>query len=202
MKIIQITALVSILVASIGLAHGDSRHEWAESLAQDGNIAGMAAAFRDILDSDSTDTRARLGYAKALSLQSRYKTAEKQYARLLKQQPDNLQAMVGMGYNYIWSDQVGLAEQQFRTVLRWEPENFAAQKGLAFTYLLSDRALQALVAYQSLKKHHPDDLEIQAAIELAELGLIDCDYTDYHVWSLNSPVLCGYMALSENWNVV
>jgi len=105
MKIISLAALISILVASTGFAHSDDQYTRAESLTQSGDIAGMAAAYRQILDVDSADTKARLGYATALSWQGHCQSSEKQFSKVLKQQPDNLEALSGLGYNYAWSNQ-------------------------------------------------------------------------------------------------
>lgn len=173
MRIIYITALIASLWASTGCAHNDGRNGLAGSQAPGSDMAIKSAAYRQMLDADPTDTRTRLEYATTLSWQGKYRAAEEQYTTLLKQQPDNIEAMKALGYNYVWSDRFDLAERQFKQALDTAPEDFGIQKGLALTYLRSGRCSQALEAFKSLRQQHPDDLEILAAIESVEAGVTD-----------------------------
>jgi len=66
MRTIQFTVLVLLLI-TVGLAFADSRYEAAEAHARSGNLEAIEAEYRKPLDTDPADTRARLGYATALS---------------------------------------------------------------------------------------------------------------------------------------
>ena len=170
MRIIRKTGLVILLMAATA-ATADSRHDAAEVLAESGDKAAMEAAYREILETDPADTRARLGYATALSWQGKYGEADAEYARVLEQQPGNLEALIGRGYNYAWNKQYKEAEQQFKAALAIAPDNVGAQKGLGFTYLWSNRPAEALEVFEPLEKNAEDDAELQAAIGQAHLDL-------------------------------
>jgi len=53
----------------------DANYEQAISLFKSSDIAGTAAASKQILDADAADTRARLDYARALSVKGHYQAA-------------------------------------------------------------------------------------------------------------------------------
>ena len=173
MRIIYVTAVVGSLWVSAGCAHKDDRNRMAGSPAPDSDIAVKSAAYRQMLVADPTDASTRLEYATTLYWQGKYRAAEEQFSKVLKQQPGNLEAMTALGYNYVWSDQFDLAERQFKQALDNAPDDFGIQKGLALTYLRSGRSSQALEAFRSLRLQHPDDLEILAAIESVEAGVVD-----------------------------
>ena len=163
----MIATIMPLILLTTACAHVDGRQ-----YETSGAASKQAAAYRHQLEVNPADTSARLGYATALSRQGKYRAAEKQFIALLEQQPGNVEALSGMGYNYVWSDRYELAEQQFRAALDKTPNDYDLKKGLAFTYLQSGRALQALEALESLRLEHPDDLEVLAAIESAEVSVI------------------------------
>lgn len=167
----RITVLLFLLLLSTAYAQAETRYQTAESLAKSGNATGMTAAYKQILDADPTDTKARLGYATGLSWQGQYQDAEKQFSTVLEQQPGNLEALNGLGYNYAWNKQFDLAEQQFNEALEIAPDNVGAEKGLGFTYLWSKRPSKALKVFKPLAKQFPDDAEIHAAIGQSYLAL-------------------------------
>ena len=173
MRMICLTALLASLSLSSGCVSNDGPYALAESPLPGGELAGKAEQYRQMLEGDPRDAETRLDYASALSWQGKYRAAEEQYSVLLKQQPDNLEAMTGLAYNYVWNDQYALAERQFRQALDHAPDSFGVQRGLAFTYLRSGRSSEALEALKTLQKQHPDDLEILAAIETTEAGVIE-----------------------------
>lgn len=170
MRIIRKTGLLVLLLAATA-ATADPRHDAAEAAAESGDKAAMEAAYREILETDPSDMRARLGYATALSWQGKYGQADAEYARVLEQQPGNLEALIGRGYNYAWNKQYKEAEQQFKTALAIAPDNVGAQKGLGFTYLWSGRPAEALEVFEPLEQNAEDDAELQAAIGQAHLDL-------------------------------
>jgi Flp pilus assembly protein TadD len=172
MNMINLTALLSLALLSAGCAHQDDRDRPGSSSAAGGDVPMKAAQYRQKLVADPSDAAIRLQYAEALSRQGKYHAAEEQFTTMLMQQPDNLDAMTALGYTYVWSYRYDLAEKQFKRALDNAPHDFGVQKGLAFTYLCSGRSSQALTAFRSLHEQHPEDLEILAAIESTEAGLI------------------------------
>jgi Flp pilus assembly protein TadD len=174
MRLIIKSGLLVALMA-LGAANADTRHDAAEVLAESGDTAAMEAAYREILETDPEDIKARLGYATALSWQGKYQQAEVQFASVLEQQPDNLEALIGRGYNFAWNKQFDLAEQQFRQAAELAPDNIGAQKGLGFTYLWSGRPAEALEVFEPLEPIVPDDAELHAAIGQAHLDLNHLD---------------------------
>ena len=173
MRTIRVTALLAFLLLLSGCASSNGPLALEEPSAPGGAMSGEADRYRQLLDADPRDARARLDYASALVRQGQYRAAEEQYSALLEQQPGNLEAMTGLAYNYAWNDQHALAERQFKQALDSAPDNFGVQKGLAFTYLRSGRSFEALKVLKSLQRQYPDDLEILAAVVTAEAGVID-----------------------------
>jgi len=175
-----LSILVTVALVSTACSHGYDKHTSLTSAAVGEGGSGRAAEYRQLLDVDPADASARLHYATALSWEGNYRAADQQFATLLAQQPGNLEAMAGLGYNYVWSHRFELAEQQFKAALDNAPDNYGLRKGLALTYLQSGRPSQALEALKSLKEQHPDDLEILAAIESAEVGMMANMNNRYH----------------------
>ena len=164
-----------LLLVAVGLANADQRHDAAEVLAESGDTAAMEAAYRKILETDPGDTRARLGYATALSWQGKHQQAETQFSKVLQEQPSSLDALIGRGYNFAWNKQFDRAEEQFRKAIDLAPDNLGAQKGLGFTYLWNDRPAEALEVLEPLEQAAPDDAELHAAIGQAHLDLNHLD---------------------------
>ena len=168
MKLFYTAATLAFSLTLIGCAH-DAEHS---AVVTDVTL-NKAATYRQRLDQDPSDIDARLEYATALSWFGEYTAAEQQFSTLLAQQPDNVDAITGLGYAYVWSDRYVLAEQQFKIALGHAPDHFDVQMGLALTYLQSGRCSEALDTLEMLKLRHPHEAEILAAIELAELGLMN-----------------------------
>ena len=172
--------LAIMVMASTACSHSNDRYSMMTSVTAEEAISDRTAAYRQLLDVDPADAQVRLEYATELSWEGRYRAAERQFSTLLEQQPGHIEAMTGLGYHYVWSHQFERAEQQFKAALDKAPDNYGLQKGLAFTYLQSGRSSQALEALIPLKQQHPDDLEILAAIESAEVGVMADGNNRYH----------------------
>jgi|GEM_PF-2630516 len=172
MRTINLAALLSLLLAAAGCAHHDNHEVPTSSPADGSDVVARTALYRQKLVADPSDATTRLQYAEALSRQGKYHAAEQQFTTILMQQPDNVDVMTALGYTYVWSYRYDLAEKQFKQALDSAPHDVSVRKGLAFTYLCSGRSSEALAAFRSLHKMHPEDLEILAAIESTEAGLV------------------------------
>jgi|SaaInlStandDraft_4_1057021.scaffolds.fasta_scaffold01170_2 tetratricopeptide (TPR) repeat protein len=170
---IQFMLLITLCsVTYTKFVNAENLHQKAELLAKAGDITGMGDTYLKILkDTPSGDLKAQLGYATAQSWQGHHEVAQDQFRQVLKQQPDNLDALIGLGYDFAWSRQFKEAESQFNKVLVIVPDNVSAQKGLAFSSLWNEQPQKALDIFQSLEKQHPNDAEIFAAEGQALLAL-------------------------------
>ena len=172
MRTINLAALLSLLLAVAGCAHHDNHEVPTSSPADGSDVVVKTALYRQKLVANPSDAATRLQYAEALSRQGKYHAAEQQFTTILMKQPDNVDVMTALGYTYVWSYRYDLAEKQFKQALDSAPHDVSVRKGLAFTYLCSGRSSEALAAFRSLHKMHPEDLEILAAIESTEAGLV------------------------------
>ena len=171
MRIKEITSALVVIMLMTGTVFAGTQHDAAEALAKSGDIAGMEAAYRKILEKQPTDTKARLGYATALSWQGKYRDAEAQFNKVLNKEPANLDALIGLGYNQAWNKEFDKAEKSFRKAQKLAPDNLGAQKGLGFTYLWSNQPTKSLTIMEPLGKKYPRDSEIHSAIGQAQLAL-------------------------------
>ncbi|GAB4497481.1 MAG: hypothetical protein OHK0019_31190 [Saprospiraceae bacterium] len=70
--------------------------------------------------------------AKRLAENGQYAAAEKIYNAALTKNPDNIEALIGAGYNYSWWKQHEKARQQFEAALTIEPKNTDALVGQGY----------------------------------------------------------------------
>ncbi len=89
----------------------------------------------------------------------RHAEAEAQYERILAQQPNNLDALTGAGYNYSWSKQYDKARLKFEAALALDPNSTVALVGQGYNYAWSGNYGLAKRAFEKLKLSEPNNVE-------------------------------------------
>ncbi len=102
--------------------------------------------------------------AYAHSWEGKFVSAENEFLTVLSQQPENLDALNGLGYTYAWSKQFKKARVRFTKSLKVDPDNLSAQKGLAFIAFWSGHNREAINLFSRLMEKFPQDAEIAASL--------------------------------------
>ncbi|MCK6692787.1 MAG: tetratricopeptide repeat protein [Thermoanaerobaculia bacterium] len=100
-----------------------------------------------------------LAQARQLAASGQYAGAEAQYERILVQQPNNLEALTGAGYNYSWSKQYDKARLKFEEALALDPNATEALVGQGYNYAWSGNYRLAKRAFEKLKLSQPNSVE-------------------------------------------
>lgn len=134
------------------------------ALAQPGEQAWQRAAdqYFEAFSFAATEERAKSLSAKAREL----------YERVLKNNPDNLDAKTNLGMAYMASENPVQGVVLLREVLATDPRNEKALYNLGVLSLQSNQAEKAVERFRELVKHHPDNESGQfyLGVALAQTG--------------------------------
>lgn len=121
-----------------------------------------------------------LAEAKRLAEAGRHSEAEKIYNEALAQNPDNLEALIGAGYNYSWAGQNEQAGERFEQALALSPQNHAALVGKGYNLAWNRQFAAAKYPFFELEKIAPGNQEARKG-----LGYV-------YLWQGNGPVAIDY----------
>jgi len=107
--------------------------------------------------------KARLAAARALRERGSTSQALDGYQRLLREEPENVEALTGRGLCYFELNQYGPAEASFQRALALAPDDPDATMGLAETYRQTGKRAEAAALYQRYLAAHPDGEEAAVA---------------------------------------
>ena len=97
--------------------------------------------------------------AQELAASGKYAEAEAQYLSLLKQDPKNVEAIIGAAFNNSWHGDYKRAARLFEAALAIEPTNEKALLGQAYNLAWSGRLTAAFAIFQQLKRKDPYSVE-------------------------------------------
>ncbi|MFN0033824.1 MAG: tetratricopeptide repeat protein [Saprospiraceae bacterium] len=121
-----------------------------------------------------------LAEAKRLAQSGQHWEAEKIYSAALAKKPDDLEALIGAGYNYAWAgnhDQAGIKYEQ---ALALDPSNPSALVGKGYNLAWAKQYAAAKYPFWSLEKIEPSSAEARKG-----LGYV-------YLWQGNGPVAINY----------
>ena len=137
-----------------------------------------------------------LAQARQLATSGRHAEAALDYDRILAQQPNNLDALIGSGYNYSWGKQYDKARLKFEAALALNPNAAEALAGQGYNYAWSGNYPLAKRAFEKLRTLQPDNAEAPKGLGYVHLwagdGAAAIDYfgdlvrqfpgnTEYHI---------------------
>lgn len=105
-----------------------------------------------------------LAEAKRLAETGQHAAAEKIYDAALAKNPDNIEALMGAGYNYSWWKQHEKARQQFEAALAIEPANADALVGQGYNAAWAGQYEVAKNYFQKLEQLQPGSTEAQKGL--------------------------------------
>lgn len=90
-----------------------------------------------------------------------YEAAQKLYENFLKENPDNQEALLGLGELYYWEGEYKKSIETYQTLLTQNPENVEAMKGISKSYLATGDQRKAESFINQAKKIKPEDKEVE-----------------------------------------
>jgi Flp pilus assembly protein TadD len=117
-----------------------------------------------------------LDEAKRLAETGKHFEAEKIYNLALSKNPDNLTALIGLGYNYSWAGRYEEAKLKFEAALAIEPDNVSALVGKGYNLAWAGQYAAAKYPFQTLERLHPGSVEARKGLAYI------------YLWQGNSPV--------------
>ena len=143
------TSAVAVLmwgVAIIAAAQSDP-YARAESLAAERQFDAAEAEYRQQLASRPGDWRLRLGLARVILWDGRYREADREFAALLAERPASTDAMLGYAQAAYWNGDFRRAEKRYRRLLDADRGNADATKVLADLERLSEPRYEVQANY-------------------------------------------------------
>ncbi|HRI60157.1 MAG TPA: tetratricopeptide repeat protein [Saprospiraceae bacterium] len=107
--------------------------------------------------------------AKQLSEAGQYAGAEKIYNAALASNPDNVEALIGAGYNYSWWEKHEQAQQKFEAALALDPGNADALVGQGYNAAWAGNFEVAKNYFKKLEKIEPGSTEAQKGLGYVNL---------------------------------
>lgn len=105
-----------------------------------------------------------LAEAKRLAETGQHAAAEKIYDAVLAKNPDDIEALLGAGYNYSWWKKHEQARQQFEAALAIEPENSDALVGQGYNAAWAGQYEVAKNYFKKLEQLQPGSVEAQKGL--------------------------------------
>lgn len=142
--------------------------------------------------------------AKRLAEAGKHSEAEKIYHAALAQNPDQVEALLGAGYNYSWSGQTQQASTKFDQVLALDPNNADALVGKGYNYAWAKQYSAAKSPFLTLEKLQPGSAEGRKGLGYVYLwqgnGAVAIDYFEKLVLDFPQNIEY-YIALAQSYLV-
>lgn len=135
----------------------------AEPLLRAGSPDGVSL-LEVFLVRHPNDRDVRLRYALALASEKKYEDARGQCEQLLKQDPNDVGAQIGMAKINSWNNDLPGALKLYDAILAKHPANYDARVGKAFTLMWLRRDAEARKLFESAARQAPDDPDVAAAL--------------------------------------
>lgn len=154
--------LGSILACGLLNAHADTEQD-AVAAARRGDFAAAAAVYKQLVAGNPSSVPLHIDYADALAKDRQWNLAISEYESVLKLQPKNTEAMLGIATVRRWQGNIAEAKRAGEQARVLAPQNSDAQLGLAATYALDHDFENAEKTYEQAVKTWPKDAGVQQA---------------------------------------
>jgi tetratricopeptide (TPR) repeat protein len=143
-----------------------------------------------------------LAEAKRLAEAGKHLEAEKIYNAELDKNPDNMEALVGAGYNYSWAKQHDRAHEKFEAALAIEPGNADALVGKGYNLAWRGQYAAAKYPFMALERQQPGNAEARKGLGYVYLwqgnGQVAIDYFEKLVLEFPRDIEY-YIALAQSY---
>lgn len=140
--------------------------------------------------------------AKRLAEAGRHFEAEKIYNSYLEKHPDDLEALIGAGYNYSWAKQSKQAALKFEAALAIDPTNPDALVGKGYNLAWSGQYAAAKYPFMALERLKPGNEEARKGLGYVYLwqgnGQVAIDYFEKLVLEFPRNIEY-YIALAQSY---
>ncbi len=127
------------------------------------------------LKGQTGDWSKALAQARQLAEAGSHREAEVAYNNLLQQDPNNLDALIGAGYNYSWNKQFDQARIKFETALSLDANATEALVGMAYNYAWAGNYAVARHTFQRLQSAQPTNIDAEKGLGYVSLWEGDGD---------------------------
>jgi len=149
-----------------------------------------------------TSVAQSLAEAKRLAEAGRHFEAEKIYNSYLEKHPDDLEALIGAGYNYSWAKQSKQAALKFEAALAIDPTNPDALVGKGYNLAWSGQYAAAKYPFMALERLKPGNEEARKGLGYVYLwqgnGQVAIDYFEKLVLEFPRNIEY-YIALAQSY---
>ncbi len=128
-----------------------------------GDFAAAAEAYEQLVAKIPTSVSLRLEFADALAKNRQWKRAISEYEAVLKLQPNNAEALLGIGTIHRWQGNTAAAKRTYEQARTLAPQNPDGSLGLAATYVLDHDYANAGKLYAQAEQTWPNDRSVQQA---------------------------------------
>lgn len=185
----SVTGVAGSMVQSIGQQVGQRAQDalnMAEYHMSAENWPMAIASLKQALQVDPGLTQARLDLAEIYlnSAVDSVEAAELVYAGILQNDPQNSDALAGMGQVLMRRDQYEQARGYFDQAITADPDNASAYVGLASAYSAMGMIDQAILSFESALAQNPQNLQARYALGLLYMQTEDYDAAIPHIESV------------------
>jgi tetratricopeptide (TPR) repeat protein len=135
----------------------------AARLMQQGDFAAAAQAYAALVQQNPKTLRLRLELADALAKDRQWDRALAEYDTVLRQSPNNVEALRGIGTVNRWRGNIDAAREAYRRALTVAPTDPANTLGLAAIEELDHNYDQARALHQQAEQQWPQDDQVRQA---------------------------------------
>ena len=136
----------------------------ADSAQSAGKPEAAIPALEAFLFRHPESVAVRMRYAMLLAVQKKFNESLNQYQEVLKADPKNVGAQVGVAKVTSWNGDLPGALKLYDAVLAKSPKNYDARVGKAFTLMWLRRDDEARKLFQAAAHDQPGDQEVAAAL--------------------------------------
>jgi tetratricopeptide (TPR) repeat protein len=165
----RVLRLAAALASLVVLAHAAPPAEYpGEAHLWQGEPALAIPLFRQTLERDPHDLRARLGLARALSWSNRRRESLPEFDTILQQAPDHTDALNGKADALSHLDRLEEAIAAYTRVLAREPGNLEARCGIARCRVWQGFHRTGRDLYLAILRDHPGHAEARTGLAFAQ----------------------------------
>jgi putative PEP-CTERM system TPR-repeat lipoprotein len=165
----KIIVLIALFCSVAGCGSKTKDELYAEGLTQieKGNPAGAIVFLRSALEKDQNYFDARYQLAMAYTATGRYEQAEKEFQKLLRQNPSHAGIKLGLAKVYVSTNKPDQAIETAGEYLKIKPADSSALEIIGVSYTLKNRPVEAEDYLMQAIKSEPG--KISAQLELARV---------------------------------
>lgn len=158
-------ALAIFRKLATGTQSVDAKYNYAASLARAGDMEGAIEQWKAIVRGDGNQHSARLLLANALWARGDYESARFHFATVLKAQPNNANALNGVGMWQLHQSDTKGAEATFRKAIANDAKFVTAYNNLALALERLNRVKEAIQVLEKAAGIEPDNAAVNANLK-------------------------------------